>query len=131
MVCEKGMTLGDAIDALYTEFGCYCNMQKKLCIHRRDGHGKMAGLMQGLRKQPLREIAGLPVEGYTDYEAEGTGLPKANVLSTACPAAIRLSSARPAQSRRSKAYLSAVKPTVEESNAQLSLLAEAAAKLLA
>ncbi len=29
MVCEKGMTLGDAIDALYTEFGCYCNMQKK------------------------------------------------------------------------------------------------------
>ena len=23
--------------------------------------------------RPLREIAGLPVEGYTDYEAEGTG----------------------------------------------------------
>lgn len=104
---------------------------EKLCIHRRDGHGKMAGLMQGLRKQPLREIAGLPVEGYTDYEAEGTGLPKANVLEYRLPGGdkviIRPSGTEP----KIKAYLSAVKPTVEESNAQLSLLAEAAAKLLA
>ena len=46
---------------------------------------KMASLMQGLRTQPLREIAGLPVEGYTDYEAEGTGLPKANVLEYRLP----------------------------------------------
>ncbi len=87
--------------------------------------------MQGLRKQPLREIAGLPVEGYTDYEAEGTGLPKANVLEYRLPGGdkviIRPSGTEP----KIKAYLSAVKPTVEESNAQLSLLAEAAAKLLA
>ena len=138
LICEaaawyakKGMTLGDAIDALYTEFGCYCNMQKSFAFTGETGMEKMAGLMQGLRKQPLREIAGLPVEGYTDYEAEGTGLPKANVLEYRLPGGdkviIRPSGTEP----KIKAYLSAVKPTVEESNAQLSLLAEAAAKLLA
>ena len=138
LICEaaawyakKGMTLGDAIDALYTEFGCYCNMQKSFAFTGETGMEKMAGLMQGLRKRPLREIAGLPVEGYTDYEAEGTGLPKANVLEYRLPGGdkviIRPSGTEP----KIKAYLSAVKPTVEESNAQLSLLAEAAAKLLA
>jgi len=138
LICEaaawyakKGMTLGDAIDALYTEFGCYCNMQKSFAFTGETGMEKMAGLMQGLRKQPLREIAGLPVEGYTDYEAEGTGLPKANVLEYRLPGGdkviIRPSGTEP----KIKAYLSAVKPTVEQANAQLARLAEAAAKLLA
>ena len=79
------MTLGDAIDALYAEFGCYCNAQKSFAFAGETGMEKMASLMQGLRTQPLREIAGLPVEGYTDYEAEGTGLPKANVLEYRLP----------------------------------------------
>ena len=115
LICEaaawyakKGMTLGDAIDALYTEFGCYCNMQKSFAFTGETGMEKMAGLMQGLRKQPLREIAGLPVEGYTDYEAEGTGLPKANVLEYRLPGGdkviIRPSGTEP----KIKAYLSAV-----------------------
>ena len=92
LICEaaawyakKGMTLGDAIDALYAEFGCYCNAQKSFAFAGETGMEKMASLMQGLRTQPLREIAGLPVEGYTDYEAEGTGLPKANVLEYRLP----------------------------------------------
>ena len=92
LICEaaawyakKGMTLGDAIDALYAEFGCYCNAQKSFDFAGETGMEKMASLMQGLRTQPLREIAGLPVEGYTDYEAEGTGLPKANVLEYRLP----------------------------------------------
>ena len=137
LICEaaawyakKGMTLGNAIDALYTEFGCYCNMQKSFAFTGETGMEKMAGLMQGLRKQPLREIAGLPVEGYTDYEAEGNGT--AEGKRTGVPAAARSVIIRPSGTEpKIKAYLSAVKPTVEESNAQLSLLAEAAAKLLA
>ena len=138
LICEaaawyakKGMTLGDAIDALYTEFGCYCNAQKSFAFAGETGMEKMASLMQGLRTQPLHEIAGLPVKGYTDYEAEGTGLPKADVLEYRLPGGdkviIRPSGTEP----KIKAYLSAVKPTVEEANAQLARLAEAAAALLA
>ena len=41
----------------------------------------MAGIMDGLRKNPLTEIAGNKVASVTDYEKpEETGLPAANVL---------------------------------------------------
>ena len=49
LICEaaawyakKGMTLGDAIDALYTEFGCYCNMQKSFAFQVETGMEGMA-----------------------------------------------------------------------------------------
>ena len=138
LICEaaawyakKGMTLGDAIDALYAKFGCYCNAQKSFAFAGETGMEKMASLMQGLRTQPLREIAGLPVEGYTDYEAEGTGLPKANVLEYRLPGGSKVIIRPSGTEPKIKAYLSTVKPTVEQANAQLARLAEAAAKLLA
>ena len=41
----------------------------------------MAGIMEGLRKNPLTDIAGHTVVKVTDYEKpEETGLPSANVL---------------------------------------------------
>ena len=137
LICEaaawyakKGMTLGDAIDALYTEFGCYCNMQKSFAFTGETGMEKMAGLMQGLRKQPLREIAGLPVEGYTDYEAEGTGLPKANVLEYRLPGGdkviIRPSGTEP----KIKIYLSGKGKTAAESDEIIAKMEKAATELL-
>ena len=138
LICEaaawyakKGMTLGNAIDALYTEFGCYCSAQKSFAFAGETGMEKMAGLMQGLRAQPPREIAGLPVEGYTDYEAEGTGLPRANVLEYRLPGGSKVIIRPSGTEPKIKAYLSAVKPTVVEANAQLARMAEAAAALLA
>ena len=138
LICEaaawyakKGMTLGDAIDALYAEFGCYCCAQKSFAFMGESGMEKMEELMFGLRSQPPREIAGLPVEGFTDYKTDGTGLPRANVLEYrlpgGCKVIIRPSGTEP----KIKAYLSAVKPSVEEANAQLARMAEAAAELLA
>ena len=42
---------------------------------------KMAGIMDGLRKNPPAEIAGYKVVSVTDYtKPEETGLPSANVL---------------------------------------------------
>ena len=138
LICEaaawyakKGMTLGDAIDALYTEFGCFRCAQKSFVFAGETGMEKMAELMRALRAQPLRTIAGLPVEGFTDYEGEGTGLPKANVLEYRLPdgnkVMIRPSGTEP----KIKAYLTAVRPSAEEADAQLKTLAEAAAALLA
>ena len=42
---------------------------------------KMASIMEGLRKNPLTEVAGIKVASVTDYtKPEETGLPSANVL---------------------------------------------------
>lgn len=138
LICEaaawyakKGMTLGDAIDALYAEFGCFCNAQKSFTFAGETGMEKMASLMSGLRTHPLQSVAGLPVEGFTDYEQDGTGLPKANVLEYRLPGGAKLIIRPSGTEPKIKAYLSAVKPTVEEAARQLDTLAAAAAELLA
>ena len=138
LICEaaawyakKGMTLGDAIDALYAEFGCFCNAQKSFTFAGETGMEKMTSLMSGLRTHPLQSVAGLPVEGFTDYEQDGTGLPKANVLEYRLPGGAKLIIRPSGTEPKIKAYLSAVKPTVEEATRQLDSLAAAAAELLA
>lgn len=137
LICEaaawyarQGMTLGDAIDALYQEHGCFRNAQKSFTFAGESGMEKMAGLMRTLREQPPQEIAGQRVEGFTDYEQPGTGLPKANVLEYRLPGGdkviIRPSGTEP----KIKAYLSVVRPTGQEADEQLARLAQAAEALL-
>lgn len=138
LVCEaaawyagRGMTLGDAIDALYAEYGFYCNAQKSFTFAGESGMEKMAALMRALREQPPHTLGGLPVEHVTDYQQSGTGLPKANVLeyrlSGGDKVIIRPSGTEP----KIKAYLSAVRPSKEDAEAQLARLAVDAAALLA
>ena len=138
LICEaaawyakKGMTLGDAIDALYAEFGCYCCAQKSFTFMGESGMEKMEELMFDLRSQPPRAIAGLPVEGVTDYKTDDTGLPRADVLEYRLPGGSKVIIRPSGTEPKIKAYLSAVKPSVEEANAQLARMAEAAAELLA
>ena len=138
LVCEaaawyakKGMTLGDAIDALYAEYGFYCNAQKSFTFAGEAGMEKMASLMRSLREQPPHTLAGLPVAGMTDYASGGTGLPRANVVEFRLPGGekviIRPSGTEP----KIKAYLSAVKPEKAAALVQIDALAAAASALLA
>ncbi len=87
LVCEaaaayaaKGQTLLDAIEALYKEFGYYRNALCSYTFEGETGMHTMQQLMANLRADPPKEIGGYAVEAATDYEAEGTGLPKADVL---------------------------------------------------
>ena len=87
LVCEaaaayaaKGQTLLDAIEALYKEFGYYRNALCSYTFEGETGMHTMQQLMANLRANPPKEIGGYAVEAATDYEAEGTGLPKADVL---------------------------------------------------
>ncbi len=96
LICEmaawykkQGMTLGEAMDALYREYGYYHNKVDSYAFAGSDGMEKMAALMDSLHKEPMTAIAGRPVTSCADYLSgirveEGretpTGLPTANVI---------------------------------------------------
>lgn len=100
LICEmaayyktKGMNLVDVMNSLYDEFGCYCNTVESYTFEGAAGMEKMAGIMDSLRANPPKEIAGLPVTAVSDYKAgktvfsdgceEAIDLPKSNVLAFA------------------------------------------------
>ena len=87
LICEaaawyakQGKTLLDAINGLYDEFGWYKNDLLSFAFEGESGMHTMQQLMKDLRSNPPKAIAGLEVEQLVDYSAEGTGLPKADVL---------------------------------------------------
>ena len=68
---SKGMTLFDALQALYEKYGYYGEKTHNLVMPGLDGLEKMAALMKGLRDAPPADIAGVAVTKRTDY-ADGT-----------------------------------------------------------
>ena len=65
----KGMDLYEAMDALYKKYGYYLNATVNASFPGESGADKMAGIMEGLRKNPPTELGGFKVVGTTDYEA--------------------------------------------------------------
>lgn len=95
LICEmasyykrKGMTLVDAMTALYEKYGYYKNDLCNFGFEGEDGMKTMNNIMDTLRKNPPAEIAGAKVIGRSDYlesvsygDREGViNLPKSNVL---------------------------------------------------
>lgn len=98
LICEmaayyslKGMTLIDAVEALYTKYGFYMENSAEIYMEGIDGKDKIAALMEKLRSETPAVIAGSRVVNVRDYLAEtstdvltgevhGTGLPKSNVM---------------------------------------------------
>ena len=76
---EKGMDLYEAMDALYQKYGYYLNGTVNASFPGAAGAEKMAGIMDGLRKNPPAEIAGYKVLGMTDY-ATGPEMPRVSGL---------------------------------------------------
>ena len=96
LICEmtayyraRGMTLSDALEALWQRYGyCYEN-NRELYMEGLDGKAKMAALMDALRNDPPKEFGGVAVALVGDYlkatitengNTRPTGLPKSNVL---------------------------------------------------
>lgn len=102
LICEmaayyslKGMTLIDAMSALYEKYGCYMENSAEIYMEGVDGKEQIAAMMEKLRNNEPKEIAGSAVVNVRDYlketikntrtgEVTGTGLPKSNVLYWAC-----------------------------------------------
>ncbi len=98
LICEAaafyksiGMTLYDAMQALYQEHGNYLNLVESFAFEGIAGLEKMGELMAQLRKTPPRAIAGHRIVLMADYEqgiateypsgeSRQLGLPSSNVL---------------------------------------------------
>ena len=65
---SQGMTLYDALLALYEKYGYYSEKTLNLVMPGLDGLKKMADLMAGLREKPPVEIAGVAVKEQKDYK---------------------------------------------------------------
>ena len=65
---KKGMTLLDAINALYEKYGYFQEKTLNLVMPGLDGLQKMKALMDSLRGNPPKEIAGTEVVRQRDYQ---------------------------------------------------------------
>ena len=68
---SQGMTLYDAIQALYKKYGYFAEKTHNLVMPGLDGLKDMANLMKSLRENPPAEISGVRVAVRKDY-ADGS-----------------------------------------------------------
>ena len=77
---KQGMTLAQAMDALYGKHGCYRNDLASFTYEGAEGMRKMAAIMEHLRNNPPKALDGKAVTKVMDYQAGVNGLPRSNVL---------------------------------------------------
>ncbi len=126
----QGMTLLDAMNALYERFGFYRNGLLSKAFEGQDGMAAMDALMKSLRTAPPAEIGGWKVSGTTDYLNDGTGLIPSDVLEfrleDAGKVIVRPSGTEP----KLKIYLSVRGSGEEDAAARLERLSRGAEALL-
>ena len=139
LICEMaayyrsiGSSIKERLEEIYAKFGRYLNKVDSFEFPGLSGMEKMAGIMDGLRKNPPAEIGGDKVARVTDYQdTEKTGLPKANVLIYAleggATVVVRPSGTEP----KIKTYFTTLGKDLAQAQAQKDRLAAALKPLLA
>ena len=88
---EKGMTLWDAMGAMYEKYGYYKDTVKSIGLKGIEGLAKIQEIMENFRQEPPKTLGDYTVTAARDYKAgtimdmasgavRPTGLPSANVL---------------------------------------------------
>lgn len=127
---EKNITLYDAMQALYQEYGYYGNETLNFTFEGEDGLKKMTAIMDNLRKNPPKEIGGFSVVGRSDYllsirydeKETPITLPKSNVLEYRLSGGNKFMVRPSGTEPKIKIYLSANTPTAQETTALLQKL---------
>ena len=122
----RGMSLLDAVNALYKEYGFYRNDLKSYTFEGESGMRTMQGIMAKLRQDPPATIAGDAVQKATDYQNDVTGLPKADVLEYRLANGAKLMVRPSGTEPKIKVYLSAVAESESAADAINAQLAAAA-----
>lgn len=132
---SKGISALEQMDNIYKKYGYYKEGQIALTFKGIEGAEKIKSIMEQLRNNPPKELAGLQVKEFRDYsknevinletnEKSETGLPKSNVLyfdlenSSWC--CVRPSGTEP----KIKFYCGVCTDSDEESTNKLNLLKE-------
>ncbi len=136
---ECGKTLVDALNELYDKYGWYRNQTVSFAFEGASGMEKMSGIMEKIRKEPIREIAGAHVIEVSDYKLSVTKnkngetkitLPKSNVLGykldDGCSFVIRPSGTEP----KLKIYIFAKADSGEKAQARVDELKGALSALI-
>ena len=96
-VCEAaayykmhGLTLWDQMNEMYKKYGYYKEKQMSITLKGIEGAEEIKKMMENMRNNPPKELAGLKVKSFGDYSKQeiidengnktSTGLPKSNVL---------------------------------------------------
>lgn len=135
LICEmaayykkQNKSLVDVIDGIYAKYGYYLNTTLNFYFKGAAGMQKIADIMDGLRNNAPKTIAGYQVEAIADYSekvatdlvtgnTEAIDLPKSNVLSYTTEgghcAIVRPSGTEP----KLKIYITAIGKTAEQAKA--------------
>lgn len=133
LICEMaayyrsiGSSIKERLEEIYAKYGRYLNKVDSFEFPGLSGMDKMTGIMDDLRQNPPKEIAGYKVVKVTDYKKpEETGLPAANVLIYAleggATVVVRPSGTEP----KIKTYFTTLGKDLAEAEAQKEKLAKA------
>ena len=87
LICEMfahykklGLSLLDVLQSLYEKYGYFKEALQSITFEGASGAKKMGDLMDSLRQNPPKEIAGFKMLEMKDYKAGVGALPKSNVL---------------------------------------------------
>lgn len=139
LICEMaayyrsiGSSIKERLEEIYAKFGRYLNKVDSFEFPGLSGMDKMTGIMESLRSNPPKEIAGYPVRKVTDYKKpEETGLPAANVLifslEGGATVVVRPSGTEP----KIKTYFTTLGKDLAQAQAQKDQLAQALKPILA
>ncbi len=139
LICEMaayyrsiGSSIKQRLEEIYEKYGRYLNKVDSFEFPGLTGMDKMAGIMDGLRKNPPAKIGEYAVVKVTDYKKpEETGLPAANVLvyklEGGAEVIVRPSGTEP----KIKTYFTTLGKDLAEAQAQKDALASAIAPLFA
>lgn len=76
----KGMTLVDALEELYKQYGYYKETLVSMTFEGLEGVAKIRSIMDEMRQNPKESYGGLKVLEVKDYSKGIDGLPRSNVL---------------------------------------------------
>lgn len=148
LICEmaayyklRGISLKQFMDGIYEKYGMYLNTVLNFAFEGADGMKKMGDIMEDLRNNPPKEIAGSAVVKMSDYKLSVTTdlisgekteitLPKSNVLSYSLPdnskVIVRPSGTEP----KIKVYITACGTTREDSQKKTEIITESISNIL-